>query len=183
MLLDPLDGLNAQSKTARCSGFRWGAPSIVSFSWRKPRISSVWPVEYPSLLKASGTVPFAILMTPPPTSHLYLTRAMSGSMPVVSQSIMNAIVPVGAMTDICAFLKPNRSPSERASSQDRTAASTRSFGTSSRGILPAWDLCIPMTLRKGFSLLRYPRNGPSLFAISDDVEYACPDISADMAAE
>src|SRR6266699_1171590 len=49
-------------------------------------------------------------MTPPPTSHLYLTSAISGSMPVVSQSIMNAIVPVGAITEIWAFLKPNLVP-------------------------------------------------------------------------
>src|SRR5438034_10047330 len=89
-------------------------------------------MEYPSLLRASGTVPLTILITPPPTSHLYLTRAISGSMPVVSQSIMNAIVPVGAITEIWAFLKPNRSPSDKASSQDLTAASTTYFGTSSR---------------------------------------------------
>src|SRR5207247_9409744 len=94
-----------------------------------------------------------------------------------------SIVPVVAMTDICAFLKAKRSPGDKASSQDLTAASTRSLGPSPRGILYALDRCIPVTLRKGFSLLRYPRNGPSLFAISDDVEYACPDISADMAAE
>src|SRR5436309_6552325 len=183
MLRVPLEGLKAQSKTGRCSGFRWGAPSIVSLSPRYWRIASASARGYPSLFNASGTVLFTILMTPPPTSHLYLTSAMSGSIPVVSQSIMKAIVPVGAMTDICAFLKPNRSPSDNASSQDLTAASTRSLGTSPRGILYALDRCIPMTLRKGFSLLRYPRNGPSLFAISDDVEYACPDISADMAAE
>ena len=35
---------------------------------------------------------------PPPTSRLYLTSAMSGSMPVVSQSIMKPMVPVGAST-------------------------------------------------------------------------------------
>src|SRR5207302_793684 len=32
---------------------------------------------------------------PPPTSFLYLTSARSGSMPVVSQSIMKPMVPVG----------------------------------------------------------------------------------------
>src|SRR5258708_3697899 len=37
-------------------------------------------------------------MMPPPTSFLYLTSAISGSTPVVSQSIMNPIVPVGAST-------------------------------------------------------------------------------------
>ncbi len=36
-----------------------------------------------------------ILIVPPPTSFLYLTRARSGSTPVVSQSIMKPIVPVG----------------------------------------------------------------------------------------
>ena len=47
-----------------------------------------------------------ILSRPPPTSFLYFTSAMSGSMPVVSQSIMNAIVPVGASTVACEFRKP-----------------------------------------------------------------------------
>src|SRR6266571_5230480 len=170
MLRVPLEGLKAQSKTGRCSGFRWGAPSIVSLSWRYWRIASASSSEYPSLFKASGTVLLTILITPPPTSHLYLTSAMSGSIPVVSQSIMKAMVPVGAMTDICAFLKPNRSPSDNASSQDLTAASTKSLGTSPRGILYAWDRCIPITLRNGFSLLVYPRNGPSLFEMSEEVE-------------
>ena len=44
---------------------------------------------------------FTILSMPPPTSFLYLTSAMSGSTPVVSQSSMKLIVPVGAMTLIC----------------------------------------------------------------------------------
>ncbi len=39
-----------------------------------------------------------ILSMPPPARLLYFTSAMSGSMPVVSQSIMKAIVPVGAIT-------------------------------------------------------------------------------------
>ena len=37
-----------------------------------------------------------ICMTPPPTSFLNLTSEKSGSMPVVSQSIMKPMVPVGA---------------------------------------------------------------------------------------
>ena len=45
-----------------------------------------------------GTVRLTILSMPPPASCLYFTSAMSGSIPVVSQSIMNAIVPVGART-------------------------------------------------------------------------------------
>ena len=39
-----------------------------------------------------------IFIMPPSTSFLYFTRAMSGSTPVVSQSIMKPIVPVGAST-------------------------------------------------------------------------------------
>ena len=39
-----------------------------------------------------------ILIIPPPTSFLYLTKAKSGSTPVVSQSIMKPMVPVGART-------------------------------------------------------------------------------------
>ena len=50
-----------------------------------------------------GTVWLTIFSMPPPTSFLYLTSAMSGSMPVVSQSIMKAMVPVGASTEICAL--------------------------------------------------------------------------------
>src|SRR2546422_7387687 len=75
MLRVPLEGLKAQSKTGRCSGFRWGAPSIVSLSRRYWRIASASSSGYPSLFKASGTVLLTILMTPPPTSHLYLTRS------------------------------------------------------------------------------------------------------------
>ena len=49
-------------------------------------------------MSAAGTVLLTILMTPPPTSFLYLMSARSGSMPVVSQSIMKPMVPVGAIT-------------------------------------------------------------------------------------
>jgi hypothetical protein len=58
------------------------------------------------LASASGTVWLTILSRPPPTSRLYLTIAMSGSMPVVSQSIRKAIVPVGASTVVWALRKP-----------------------------------------------------------------------------
>ena len=49
-------------------------------------------------LSVPGTDWLTIFITPPPTSFLYLTSAMSGSMPVVSQSIMKPMVPVGAST-------------------------------------------------------------------------------------
>ena len=45
-----------------------------------------------------GTVRLTIVICPPPTSSLNLTSEKSGSMPVVSQSIKNEMVPVGAMT-------------------------------------------------------------------------------------
>ena len=52
---------------------------------------------------AIGTVWLTIFINPPPTSFLYLTSAMSGSTPVVSQSIMKPMVPVGASTVACAL--------------------------------------------------------------------------------
>ena len=70
-----------------------------------------------------------ILIIPPPTSFLYLTSAMSGSTPVVSQSIMNAIVPVGASTEIWLLRMPFRSPSSTTPSQDFLAAFNSSSGT------------------------------------------------------
>ena len=70
---------------------------------------------YPSLINAWGTVWLTILITPPPTSFLYFTSARSGSIPVVSQSIMKPIVPVGAMTVVCALRKPLTLPFSYAS--------------------------------------------------------------------
>ena len=52
---------------------------------------------------ARGTVWLTICIDPPPTSFLNLTSEKSGSMPVVSQSIMKPMVPVGASTDACAL--------------------------------------------------------------------------------
>ena len=66
---------------------------------------------------------------PPPTSFLYLTSAMSGSMPVVSQSIMKAMVPVGASTVAWRCGSRARSPTLDASSQARAAACSSSSGT------------------------------------------------------
>ena len=52
---------------------------------------------------ASGTPRLTILSMPPPARSLYFTKAMSGSTPVVSQSIRKAMVPVGASTVTCAL--------------------------------------------------------------------------------
>ena len=65
---------------------------------------------------------------PPPANCLYFTSAMSGSMPVVSQSIMKLIVPVGASTVAWALRKPCRWPWASTLSQRSRAASCRYFG-------------------------------------------------------
>ena len=54
-----------------------------------------------------------ICIEPPPTSFLNFTSEKSGSMPVVSQSIMKPMVPVGASTEACALRKPLLSPSSQ----------------------------------------------------------------------
>ena len=56
-----------------------------------------------SVSSAIGTVRLTIVIVPPPTSSLYLTSEKSGSTPVVSQSMRNEIVPVGASTVACAL--------------------------------------------------------------------------------
>src|SRR5947209_14391590 len=84
-------------------------------------IASICGAVYPSFFSAIGTVWLTIFINPPPTSFLYLTSAMSGSTPVVSQSIMKPMVPVGASTVACALRYPNSSPRLTASSQDALA--------------------------------------------------------------
>ena len=64
--------------------------------WRT--MSSTCHGAYPSRASAGGTDWLMILKYPPPASFLNFTSAKSGSIPVVSQSMMRPIVPVGAMT-------------------------------------------------------------------------------------
>src|SRR3989442_429771 len=78
-----------------------------------------------------GTVLLTIVISPPPTSFFDLTSEKSGSTPVVSQSIMKLIVPVGASTVACALRKPCTSPRSRTSSQALRQAASRSAGTDS----------------------------------------------------
>ena len=73
--------------------------------------------SYPRWARARGTVPLTIDIVPPPTSFFVLTRPSSGSMPVVSASIMKLMVPVGAKTVACELRTPNSSPSRTAASQ------------------------------------------------------------------
>jgi hypothetical protein len=65
------------------------------------------------LRRARGTVWFTICIEPPPTSFLNFTNEKSGSTPVVSQSIMKPMVPVGASTLACALRQPCSSPTAR----------------------------------------------------------------------
>ena len=67
-------------------------------------------------------------------------------MPVVSQSIIRPIVPVGASTVAWELRTPYCSPSSTASSQDCWAADSSSGGTSSSSIFAASDRCIRRTL-------------------------------------
>ena len=69
-------------------------------------------------------------------------------MPVVSQSIISPIVPVGASTVAWELRTPYCSPSSTASSHDCCAAESSSGGTSSSSILAASARC----MRRTFSI-------------------------------
>jgi hypothetical protein len=71
--------------------------------------------------QARGIVWLTICIEPPPTVFLNFTREKSGSMPVVSQSIMKPMVPVGASTEACALRQPCFSPSLLPRSHDLAA--------------------------------------------------------------
>ena len=98
----------------------------------------------------SGAISKTVNM-PPPASCLYLTRAMSGSMPVVSQSIRKLIVPVGASTVAWALRWPCSSPSVTASSQLRRAAASRSSSVVSSSACAA-SRCLRITRKCGSRL-------------------------------
>ena len=83
---------------------------------------------YPKCLSAVGTPRLMMRKEPPPASVLYWTKLNWGSTPVVSHAITIPIVPVGAMTVVCAFRYPCSIPRLTARSHDDLAASRRSFG-------------------------------------------------------
>ena len=87
-----------------------------------------------------------MVISPPPTSFFDLTSEKSGSTPVVSQSIMKLIVPVGARTVACALRKPCTSPISSASSHARRAPPSRSSGTDSACLMfPTAARCFAIT--------------------------------------
>jgi hypothetical protein len=99
-------------------------------------------------------------MVPPPTSFFVFTSARSGSMPVVSQSIISPMVPVGASTDAWAFRYPCSSPRATASSHDCFAAVSRPSGTSSASMSSAAARCLRMTRSMASRFGANPANGP-----------------------
>ena len=103
---------------------------------------------------------FTILSTPPPTSFLYFTSAMSGSMPVVSQSIMKPMVPVGASTVTWALRTPDSSASRSASPHAERAAETSSAGARLRSIRSTSAACLRRTPRHGSRFFSKPAKGP-----------------------
>ncbi len=74
---------------------------------------------------------------------------MSGSMPVVSQSIMNAMVPVGARTVVWALRNPNLLPRSTASSHALRAEADISSSSSFWSSFSTAALCIRITLSIG----------------------------------
>jgi hypothetical protein len=89
---------------------------------------------------------FTIVRSPPPTSFFDFTSEKSGSTPVVSQSIMKLIVPVGASTVACALRYPCTSPRSSASSHAFRQAVSRSLGTDSVcSMFPTAARCFAIT--------------------------------------
>ena len=75
-----------------------------------------------------------IFNIPPPASDLNWTKENDGSTPVVSHAMTKPIVPVGAITVVCAFLNPNSVPKFNALSHVSLAASNKSSGHNSASI-------------------------------------------------
>ncbi len=86
---------------------------------------------------------------------------MSGSTPVVSQSIMNPMVPVGASTVAWALRMPTSAPCSTTRFQLLRAASRMSWGTVSlASIISTWARWRPMTPIIDSAFRAKPANGP-----------------------
>ena len=86
-------------------------------------------------------------------------------MPVVSQSIIRPIVPVGARTDAWLLRTPEVAASSLASSQACWAAPSKDAGTSSSSICDAASWCCRRTRSMCSSLSANPANGPIRLAV------------------
>ena len=107
-----------------------------------------------------------IIIVPPPTNFFIFTRPRSGSMPVVSQSIIRPMVPVGASTLAWLLRTPYSSPSRTAAAQASAPACTSSAGTTEVLAISAWaSRCMRSTLSMCTSLSAKPANGPIRLAV------------------
>ena len=108
-------------------------------------------------------------------------------MPVVSQSIRNPIVPVGARTDTCAFLNPLVAPCRIALFQTSFASSLRKPNSIEFSMRSQYcrcnrmTSCIESTLSAATGCVnpvalesRYPGNGPIAEAVRALCRYASP---------
>ena len=141
-------------------------------------IASIVSCAYPSFTSAAGTVWLTICIDPPPTSFLNLTNEKSGSIPVVSQSIIKPIVPVGARTEICALRHPFLSPVARHASHALFASVHTSR---SRVVSDFADddaaACLRITRACGLAFCAKPAYGPTIPASSAERLYVIPDIN------
>ena len=94
-------------------------------------------------------------------------------MPVVSQSIMKLMVPVGAKTEACELRTPCSSPSRTAVSHASWAARATYGGQRIDAVdLRLASRCMPSTRSMCSSLSAKPANGPIRAAIRALVAYA-----------
>ncbi len=108
-------------------------------------------------------------IVPPPTSFLDLTRPRSGSIPVVSQSIIRPMVPVGARTVAWALRTPCSSAVSTQVSQDSRAAASTLAGARVTSMLPTAARCLRRTRRVPSRSSAKPSKGPVTLAISAEV--------------
>src|SRR5450759_1568939 len=146
----------AQSKTSECSGLRLGAFSTLPCAAICSTMASICSGWYPRFFSARGTVVLTMRIDAPPTSFLFLTRARSGSMQVVSQSIIRPRLPVGASPLGWALRQPLRSPSARHCAHAVAAASSTRLSsapaerTASVAAATAWAQCLALGERNGW---------------------------------
>ena len=103
-------------------------------------------------------------------------------MPVVSQSMRNEIVPVGARTVAWALRYPWTAPMDMTSSQALRAAFSRPRGTASSRSRWAASRCLDITRSCPARFFAYSAYGPTAPAMRADCAYASPVMSAVIAA-
>ena len=103
---------------------------------------------------------------------------MSGSTPVVSQSIIRPMVPVGASTEAWAFRQPLRAPMSLPRCHSCAATAYSSLSTSwIRRAASFAAACLRMTRAWALELRAKPSYGPTTPASSAERRYAVPVIT------